>query len=221
VDSDRVLLELARLGFANLQDLYDAHGALLPVHQWPADAAAAVASVTSHDLFALVDGERRLVGYARTVKLADKSKALAMLGRHLGLLEGHDQHHEISDLLRAVLLEMHDRTHPPKNVTPEADWAPLPPRPRMDAASGTPLPAPPAPGEEDAAHLPVPPPPAEDADRRGRAACLVLQGVRPQVRAGVVAAVETHQWDLAKFVATLLELGWEAYEAEAGSSGGR
>ena len=106
VDSDRVLLELARLGFATLQDLYDAHGALLPVHQWPADAAAAVASVTSHEVFQVVDGERRLVGYTRTVKLLDKTKALDQLGRHLGLFQGRGEHHEISDLLKAVLLEL-------------------------------------------------------------------------------------------------------------------
>jgi phage terminase small subunit len=221
VNADRVLLELARLGFTTVQDLYDAHGALRPVHEWPRDAAAAVVSVTSHDLFQVVDGERRLVGYARTVKLADKSKALALLGRHLGLLDAHGEHHQISDLLRAVLMEMHDHNHSPKNVTPEADWAPLPPGPQPVAAPGTALPAPPAPDEDDPVPLPAPPRPEADADQLGRAACLVLRGVRPQVRDGVVAAVETHQWDLAAFVATLIELGWESYEAEASAADGR
>jgi phage terminase small subunit len=183
VDADRVLLELARLGFANLQHLYNDSGALLPPHQWPADAAAAVVSLSSHDLFQVVDGERRLVGYARTVKLADKSKALAMLGRHLGLLDAHAQPHEISALLRSVLLEMHDHSQP-KDVTPTADWAPLPPGPRTDVPPGpadTPspglLPAPPAPDEEEADAAAPPAPDPMDA-----ALYLVLRGVHPQVR---------------------------------------
>lgn len=220
VDSDRVLLELARLGFANVQHLYDAHGALLPVHQWPADVAPAVSRVITKELYELVDGERRLVGSLCDVRLHDKIKPLDLLGRHLGLLDRRDDRNDISELLKAVLLEMQERSHA-RDVTPEADWAPLPPGSPPVAAPGTALPAPPAPDEDDPVPLPAPPRPEADADQLGRAACLVLRGVRPQVRDGVVAAVETHQWDLAAFVATLIELGWESYGAEASAADGR
>ena len=46
----------------------------------------------------------------------------------------------MSDLIKAVLLEMHGRST--RDVTPEAEWAPLPP-----GGLPSPLPSPPAPEE--------------------------------------------------------------------------
>ena len=143
VDADHVLLELARLGFANVQRLYDAHGALLPVHQWPPDVAPAVRLVTTKELFeTTAEGERVLIGYLREVRLHEKTKPLDLLARHLGLLQGHEQHQEISELLKAVLMELVERQHP-RDVTPTSDWAPLPPQQRTANGQRAQLPPPP------------------------------------------------------------------------------
>lgn len=85
VTADRVITEVARLGFADLRKLFDDKGALLPVREWPDDLAAAIASVEVDELFEGFGENRVHVGYTRKVKLWDKGKALEMLGRHLKL----------------------------------------------------------------------------------------------------------------------------------------
>jgi hypothetical protein len=65
-----------------------------------------------------------------------------LLARHLGLLTTDKERGDtISDLLKAVLLEMRDREDT-RNVTPEAEWTP-----QLPTFSGT-LPAPPDPDED-------------------------------------------------------------------------
>lgn len=85
VTADRVITEVARLGFADLRKLFDDKGALLPVAQWPDDMAAAVASVEVDELFEGFGENRVQVGFTKKLKLWDKGKALEMLGRHLKL----------------------------------------------------------------------------------------------------------------------------------------
>jgi hypothetical protein len=58
-----------------------------------------------------------------------------------------DERSEVSELLKAVLLELAERQHT-RNVTPEAEWAPLPPRSRLPQEP-TALPPPPEPDEEE------------------------------------------------------------------------
>lgn len=85
VTADRVITEVARLGFADLRKLFDDKGALRPVQEWPDEIAAAVASVEVDELFEGFGENRVQVGYTKKVKLWDKGKALEMLGRHLKL----------------------------------------------------------------------------------------------------------------------------------------
>jgi phage terminase small subunit len=85
VTADRVITEVARLGFSDLRKLFDDKGALLPIYQWPEDAAAAVSAVEVDELFEGFGENRVQVGYTKKVKLWDKGKALEMLGRHLKL----------------------------------------------------------------------------------------------------------------------------------------
>ncbi len=83
VTAERVLQELARIGFSDIRALFDESGQLKPVHQLTEEAAHALAGievVTKH----LGDGE---VEYVHKVKAWDKPKALEMLAKHLGLLK--------------------------------------------------------------------------------------------------------------------------------------
>jgi hypothetical protein len=57
-----------------------------------------------------------------------------------------DDRSEVSELLKAVLLELAERQHT-RNITPEAEWAPLPPRMGLPQEP-TALPPPPEPEEE-------------------------------------------------------------------------
>ena len=60
-----------------------------------------------------------------------------------------EDRNDISELLKAVLLEMHERSQT-RDVTPEADWAPVPPGAQPSNGQRPPLPAPPSVDEEEA-----------------------------------------------------------------------
>ena len=59
-----------------------------------------------------------------------------------------DDRNDISELLKAVLLELTERSQP-RDVTPHADWAPVPPGERPTHGTRPPLPAPPGWDEEE------------------------------------------------------------------------
>jgi phage terminase small subunit len=81
VAADRVLLEIARLGFSDLRRLFHEDGRLKRPHEWDDDTAASITSIeiaTRH----VGDG---VVEHVRKIKLWDKGKALEQLSKHLSL----------------------------------------------------------------------------------------------------------------------------------------
>lgn len=76
INADRVLLELARIAFVNADDVINAKDATLK-EDASRDDLAAIQSVKVKSF-----GED---GVEREIKLADKLKALDMLGRHLAM----------------------------------------------------------------------------------------------------------------------------------------
>lgn len=77
VNADRVIMELAKIAFVNSADVIDVETAT--VKEGAAlDDTAAIQSVKVKK----IDG-----GIEREIKLADKSKALELLGRHLGIFK--------------------------------------------------------------------------------------------------------------------------------------
>ncbi len=86
VTAARTIAELGRIAFADIRGLFNKNGALKPVNQWPGDLARAVAALDTDELFD-GSGRRRRIGLARKVKLADKLRALDMLGRSFGLFK--------------------------------------------------------------------------------------------------------------------------------------
>lgn len=87
ITPDRVLKELARIAFANLQNVLDENGTLLPQKDWPKDTAPAIQSIkikqTSH-------GDQ-----VAEVKLWPKTAALESLSKHLGLFERDNRQKDI------------------------------------------------------------------------------------------------------------------------------
>lgn len=79
VTADRVVRELARVAFANSQDIVDFNTATVKTGV-ARDDTAAIASVKVKTI-PMPDGD----GVEREIKMADKLKALELLGRRLGL----------------------------------------------------------------------------------------------------------------------------------------
>lgn len=81
IAADRVLFEIARLGFSDLRRLFHDDGRLKHPNEWDDDIAAAISSVEVVTR-SLGNGE---VEYVRKIKLWDKGKALEQICKHLGL----------------------------------------------------------------------------------------------------------------------------------------
>ena len=78
INADRVLTELAKIAFVNAADVIDASDATFREDAAPEDLAA-IQSVKVKTF-----GED---GLEREIKMADKLKALELLGKHLGMFE--------------------------------------------------------------------------------------------------------------------------------------
>lgn len=90
IDPDRALREAAKLAYSDIRQLFDEHGNLKPITEWPDAAAAGVSSVEIvKKNLAAGDGQTDTV---HKLKLWDKSKNLEMLFKHLGLLTERIEH---------------------------------------------------------------------------------------------------------------------------------
>ena len=78
VNADRVVMELAKIAFVNANDVIDPDTATVRADALPEDTAA-MQSVKVKTF-----GED---GLEREIKMADKLKALELLGRHLGMFK--------------------------------------------------------------------------------------------------------------------------------------
>lgn len=77
ITAERVILELARIAFADTRKLYDADGNLKPIHELDDDTAACIGGVKVK----VVDGETTTTD----VKIWPKDKALDLLAKHFAL----------------------------------------------------------------------------------------------------------------------------------------
>lgn len=81
VDRARVLTELARVGMSDIRKLYDSDGKMRKVTDLDDETAACIAGVEVDE----IEVGETVIGHTRKVKRFDKTKALELLGRHLGL----------------------------------------------------------------------------------------------------------------------------------------
>lgn len=85
ITKDKVIRELARVAFFDPRKLYHDDGKPVGLDSLDADTAAALASVDMFEEYDYEDGNRVLVGYTKKYKVADKLRALELLGKHLGM----------------------------------------------------------------------------------------------------------------------------------------
>lgn len=90
VTAERVIRELARIAFANVADLFDENGCLLPIHELPDEVAATITSFESEDIWN-GRGENRVKVTLRKVKQAPKMEALTVLAKHFKVIGDVDE----------------------------------------------------------------------------------------------------------------------------------
>lgn len=86
VSADRVIIELARIAFADIRDLYDHEsGDMIPAHELDDDIAAAVAQIKV-EVQGRGRGEDRETVVTKQVKLVSKMEALTLLAKHFKIV---------------------------------------------------------------------------------------------------------------------------------------
>ena len=84
ITADMVLKELAKIGFGNIQNLYDEDGKMRQIHELEENVAATLQEVTEDSI-----GEAVI---KRKYKMADKKSSLELIGRHLKMFTDKIEH---------------------------------------------------------------------------------------------------------------------------------
>lgn len=85
VTQDIVIKELAKIAFLDIRKLYTENGQLKNVADIDSDTAGAISSLETLEEYEGYGDDREKIGDTQKVKLLDKTKALELLGKHLGM----------------------------------------------------------------------------------------------------------------------------------------
>ncbi len=81
-----LLARLAEEAMADIADLYDDAGRLLPVSDWPLIwRQGLVQGIDVEELFQGRGEDREMIGLLKKVRLSDRVKRLELIGRHIGV----------------------------------------------------------------------------------------------------------------------------------------
>lgn len=92
VTQDRVLQELAKIGFSDIRGLLTPGGNLKPVEDWDDELAGAVSSVEVVTKPSIDENGEKTVEHVHKLRVWDKNSALEKLGKHLGMYIDRVEH---------------------------------------------------------------------------------------------------------------------------------
>ena len=87
VTQDMVIKELAKIAFLDIRKLYTENGQLKNISDIDSNTAGAISSLETLEEYEGYGDDREKIGDTQKVKLLDKTKALELLGRHLGMFK--------------------------------------------------------------------------------------------------------------------------------------
>ena len=87
ITQERVLQEMARIAFADVRKLYNESGGLKNIQDLDDDTASIITGIETTEEFDGYGQDREQIGYTKKVKMADKTKALDMLGKYFGMFK--------------------------------------------------------------------------------------------------------------------------------------
>jgi phage terminase small subunit len=87
ITQDMVIKELAKIAFVDMRKLYNERGNLLDIHSIDDDTAGAISSIETLEEYSGYGENREKTGDTQKVKMLDKTKALELLGKHLGMFK--------------------------------------------------------------------------------------------------------------------------------------
>lgn len=87
VTQDMVIKELAKIAFLDIRKLYTENGQLKNVAEIDDETVGAISSLETLEEYEGYGNDREKIGETQKVKLLDKTKALELLGKHLGIFK--------------------------------------------------------------------------------------------------------------------------------------
>ena len=81
----RILNELRCSGMVDIRSILNKDGTVMDPSEWPEETARAIAGIEVEDNYTGKGDQREKVGTTTKVKLIDKTKALEMMGKELGM----------------------------------------------------------------------------------------------------------------------------------------
>lgn len=85
ITQDMVIKELAKIAFLDIRKLYTENGQLKNIADIDTDTAGAISQLETLEEYEGYGNDREKIGDTQKVKLLDKTRALELLGRHLGI----------------------------------------------------------------------------------------------------------------------------------------
>ncbi len=89
VKADLVIKEIVKLGYFDIQDIYNEDGSIKAVKDMPEVVRKAISSVEVDEIFLGKGVNRKVIGYTTKIKFWSKEKALEILAKYLKLI-GND-----------------------------------------------------------------------------------------------------------------------------------
>lgn len=87
ITQDMVIKELAKIAFLDIRKLYTENGQLKNVADIDSETAGAISSLETLEEYEGYGDDREKIGDTQKVRLLDKTKALELLGKHLGMFK--------------------------------------------------------------------------------------------------------------------------------------
>lgn len=87
VTQDMVIKELAKIAFLDIRKLYTENGQLKNIADIDSDTVGAISQLETLEEYEGYGDDREKIGDTQKVKLLDKTKALELLGKHLGMFK--------------------------------------------------------------------------------------------------------------------------------------
>ncbi|MDE6903185.1 MAG: terminase small subunit [Lachnospiraceae bacterium] len=106
ITQDMVLRETAKLAFFDVRKMFGKNGKPLDISELDADTAAALVGLDVQDV---ADSAGEYVGFVKKYKMADKIRALELLGKHLGAWEPRDKQQTAVEDLTALAEKLRAR----------------------------------------------------------------------------------------------------------------
>lgn len=123
VDADKVVKRLAELAFGHLGMVCIWTSTGLEIKDKSEMTDGEMALISSIDISPISDGDGGLIGYRKKVTMRDSLKALELLGKHLGMLDGSGSKGKNTESYSGRILELIERVRnkrPPGSSKPDA-----------------------------------------------------------------------------------------------------